>query len=428
MSVHPETGAVLGFEHTIPEDRPGADIPQDTARQIASAFAAAQGWDLTAMELKESTSEKKKARRDHTLVWEARSGDPRNVDEAHYRVNIAVAGDRVSSLRGYWKIPEAYSRSRSQQNSLSIAVTVARFAIPSGAVLYALWLLIQNIRKGLVRWGAAVRLAIPATLLSAVSLLLSTQLLLKGYKTAISFEIFEATMAAVSLMILIFSFLMLGGASAFLMSFYPNSTSALRTVNRRVLGKDAAIVTLLAIGLAVFLDQVAALLTARFHAYALFSISSPDLIVSTFPAITALAEGLRSVLLDAATVALAAVIAQKLRKRWMLAPFALLAICCFDIVDIRTPGEFALQYGLSLITMGCIVAFGVWFARNNYLAYGLVLWLLALRPPLTQRFGNHNPWLQVQALLVTTVLVASAAWAILPSLRRGSDTARAAAV
>ena len=427
VSVHPETGTVLSFGHTIPEDRPGADIPQDAARQIASAFAAAQGWDLTAMELKESTSEKKKARRDHTLVWEARNGDPRNVDEAHYRVSIAVAGDRVSSLRGYWKIPEAYSRSRSQQNSLSIAVTVARFTVPFGAVLCALWLLIQNTRKGLVRWRAAVRLAIPATLLSAVSLLLSTQLLFKGYKTAISLEIFEATMAAGLLMIVIFWFLMLGGASAFLMSFYPNSTSALRTVNRRVLGKDAAIVTLLAIGLAVFLDQVAALLTARFHAYALFSIISPDLIVSTFPAITALAGGVPSVLLNAATIALAAVIVQKLRKRWMLVPFALLAIFFFDIGDVRTPGEFALQYGLSLITMGCIVAFCVWFARNNYLAYALVLWLLALRPSLTQLFGNHNPGHQVQALLVTTVLVASAAWAILPSLRRGSDTARAAA-
>jgi hypothetical protein len=172
---------------------------------------------------------------------------------------------------------------------------------------------------------------------------------------------------------------------------------------------------------------LAAVLTARFHAYALFSISSPDLIVSTFPAIAALAGGVRLVLLNAAKIALAAVIVQKLRKRWMLAPFALLAIF-FEIGDIRTPGEFALQYGLALITMGCIVAFCVWFARNNYLAYGLVLWLLALRPSLTQLFGNHNPGLQVQALLVTTALVASAAWAILPSLRRSSDTTRAAQV
>ena len=40
VSEHPETGRVLGFTHTIPEDRPGADIAEDQARQIAFAFAA----------------------------------------------------------------------------------------------------------------------------------------------------------------------------------------------------------------------------------------------------------------------------------------------------------------------------------------------------------------------------------------------------
>jgi len=297
---------------------------------------------------------------------------------------------------------------------------VARIGVPACAVLYALWLLIQNIRKGQVRWRAAVRLAIPVTLLSAVSLLLSTRLLLRAYNTAISLEIFEATMVAALSMIVVFWFLMLAGASAFLTSFYPNCISALRRVNRRVFGKDAAIVTLLAIGVAVILDQLAALLTARFHACALFSVSSPDLIVSAAPAVTALAGGVRSVLLNAATVALAAVIVHKLGKRWMLAPIALAATFFYDIGDIHTPGEFALQYSLGLITMGCIGAFCVWFARNNYLAYGLVLWLLALRPALTQLFGNHNPGLHLQALLITAVLVASAAWAIWPSFGRGS--------
>lgn len=42
VSVHPETGKVLGFDHTIPEDRRGADISQDAARPIAATFAAAR--------------------------------------------------------------------------------------------------------------------------------------------------------------------------------------------------------------------------------------------------------------------------------------------------------------------------------------------------------------------------------------------------
>ena len=99
----------------LPEDRPGADLSEEAARQIAAAFAATRGIELSGMELKESTSEKKKARRDHMLAWEARQGDPRNLDEAHYRVEIKVAGDRVSSWRSFWKLPETYTRSREQQ-------------------------------------------------------------------------------------------------------------------------------------------------------------------------------------------------------------------------------------------------------------------------------------------------------------------------
>src|SRR5207253_795014 len=114
--------------------------------------------------------------------------------------------------------------------------------------------------KGLVRWRTTVKLAIPVTLLSAVGLLLSFQLLLKAYNTAISLEIFEATMVAVILMIVIFWFLMLAGAAAFLTSFYQNSIAVWSKDNRRLYGKDAAFATLLAIGLAVFLSQFTALL------------------------------------------------------------------------------------------------------------------------------------------------------------------------
>ena len=69
VSVHPETGKVLGFDHTIPEDRPGADLTPERARAIAVAFASAMGWDLGAMDLKESTlREDESAPRSHSGV------------------------------------------------------------------------------------------------------------------------------------------------------------------------------------------------------------------------------------------------------------------------------------------------------------------------------------------------------------------------
>ena len=85
------------------------------------------------MDLKESATEKKKARRDHSLEWEARPGDARNVDETRWRVEINVAGDRVTSARGFWKLPEAWQRGREQENALAITLAVLKIATLAGA-------------------------------------------------------------------------------------------------------------------------------------------------------------------------------------------------------------------------------------------------------------------------------------------------------
>src|SRR5262249_53813856 len=49
VAIHPETGNLLGFDHTIPEDRPGANLTDEAARGIAIDFARSQGWDVGAM-------------------------------------------------------------------------------------------------------------------------------------------------------------------------------------------------------------------------------------------------------------------------------------------------------------------------------------------------------------------------------------------
>jgi membrane protease YdiL (CAAX protease family) len=422
VSVHPETGKVLGFTHTIPEDRPGADIAEDRARQIALAFAAAEGWDLAAMDLKESSSEKKKARRDYTLEWEARAGDPRNLDEAHYRVHVEVAGDRVSSLRSYWKIPEAYERSRERQNALSIAVLALRIGMIAAGIVYALWLLIQATRKGLVRWRGAIRLAVPATLLFALAWLLSFELMLKDYNTAIPLETYQAVLYITLLMSVIFVFLILGAAAALIALFYPESMGALRAANRGLLGLDAAMALLAAAGFAILLNQHDAMLMDHHHAQALFAIGSPDLIVSHAPALAAVAEAARSLLMNAAALALIAIIIKKLPQRWMLAPLALAALTVNLAGGIRTPGEFALQYAMAAIWAGCAVLFCLCFARRNYLAYALVLWAMALRPAMMELFGNGNPALERQAWIVAAVLAVSVVWAVAPALRRRANT------
>ena len=419
VSVHPETGKVLSFEHTIPEDRPGADIASERARVIAVAFASAMGWDLGAMDLKESSSEKMKARRDHTLVWEARPGDPRNVDEAHFRVTVEVAGDQVVALRSAWKIPEDYARARSRRNALSIALFTLRIAFGSLLGGAGLWLLIQRIRKGLVNWRPAIRLAIPVTLLALLGQLLTIQLAFKAYDSAVPLLTFKATMLIGVAISLIFSFLMYIAMSGLLTSFYPESLASLRAAGRKSCGADAVVATLLAIGFAVLLNRLHTLLLDRFHTRALYAIGSPDVIVSAAPAISVIASALGSALLYAAGLAVIVQLVAMLPKRWIAIPVGLLAAAAFAAGDTRTLGEFALQYGMALAGLVCAAVFCLYFARHNYLAYALAFFAVSvLRNGMMQLLAQPNPVLQVQGWIVVVVLAAALVWAVLPAMRR----------
>ncbi len=294
-------------------------------------------------------------------------------------------------------------------------------------IVRGVWMTFQKIRHGGVRWGTVIRLAAPITLLIALSALLSFNLTMQNYRTEIPFETFVAVSYLTVLIATIFGFLMMGGAAALLTSFFPDCTAALRKINRRVLGADAAIALLAAAGLGLALSHLHAWLNGIFHAQALFSISSPELIASASPALSAVADAVRSVLFSGAVLGVFALIAQRLPRRWMQIPLGLLAACAIVPMDIHTAGEFVLHYGFACFTVACAALFCLYVARDNYLAYALVLWVAALRGPLVELFGNGNTALYVQGWMVATALVAVLVWAIAPAFGRKTSVAGAAA-
>jgi membrane protease YdiL (CAAX protease family) len=416
VTVHPETGKVLSFLHTIPEDRAGADISPDEARATAATFAAAQGWDLSRMELKENSSEKKKARRDYTLEWEAPASDPRTVGEARFRVHMEVSGDRVTAMRTYWKLPEAYVRGRSRQNFISIAVMTLQFGTIAAGVVCGILLLVQAIRRGNVRWGPAIRIGVPVSILTIVGPLLSSRLILKDYNTAIPLETYQAMMYVALLVSLVFGFVLLGGAVALVTSYFPDSLRALGGRVRRLLGADGLAALLAAAGLGLLLQKLHTLLLDRFHPLALYSIDAPNLIVSAAPALAAFAGALRTTLVYAALFAVVVLVLERLPRTWMRWPILFLAGFTSLSLDIRTPGEFALEYLVALATLGAAAAFCFRFARRNYLAYALVFWAMALRGPLNQLFLNPAPSLRVHAWILVGTLAGTVIWAVWPSV------------
>jgi membrane protease YdiL (CAAX protease family) len=413
-TVHPETAAVMGFRHALPEDAPGDDLAEPGARQIASTFAGRFGWDTGAMDLKESRSERKKARRDHTFVWEARPGDPRNVDEARFRVEVQVSGGSAASARGFWKLPETFVRAREQQNFLSIVTAVLRIGILAGGVVVALYVLVRKIRSASVPWRPTLRIAIPTAVLSIAGPLLSLKLMLQNYPTAIPLETFKVTMFLVVFVSMIFAFVMMAAATAMLTSSYPDVLAAFRPENRRKLARDAAIALAAGIGLALVAHTLQGFLTARFPRFALLSIGAPSLIASTAPSVAAAANAIRSVIFFGGILATAA-----LAVRWNIAaalaiPFALMAS------DIRTPGELFLQYTTAATTFAAAYVFCRWFARDNYLAYAVALWILAVRGPLAELYGSPR---QPHFWILTAIALAGLVWALMPiRAARASDS------
>jgi hypothetical protein len=370
------------------------------------------------MDLKESNSAKRKARRDHTLVWEARPGDPRNLDQARMRVQVDVAGDRASSLRAFWKLPEDFVRARERQNFLSISTLVLFFGVLTAGIVFGTTVLVQNVRHGLIPWKTTLQIAVPVALLTVVSPLLSMQLILQNYSTAIPLELFRAETYLVVAMSVVFAFVIVAAAVALIASSYPDAISVFRRPVRRTLGRDAAFALLAAAGLALLLRQIDLLLLARFHSHALFSIDSPDLIVSAQPSLAVLTDVPRRVLYDAAALVLLALLVVRLPSRWMLAPFGLPIAFALMPLQVHTAGELLLHLSLACLTVGAAMLFCFRFARGNYLAYALTFLVLALRGPLAELYGNGISGLSVQGGIVAAAMGLAIVWAIVPAFRR----------
>jgi membrane protease YdiL (CAAX protease family) len=416
VSVHPESARALGFSHKIPEDRVGADLPIEQARSIAERFAASHGWNVAGMDLKESASEKKKARRDSDFEWEARAGDPRNVDETKFRVAVDVSGDNVTGARVFWKTPEAFDRSRESSNALSIAVAVTHIVVGAGLLVYALWLLILGTREGVVRWSAALKIAAPGVVLYPVGRLLLLGLRLKDYNTAKPYETFQVETFLDIVTGMLGTALLLVVAAALIATFYPRAIEELRRVNRRTMGLDAALAAMAAAGIGLLGRHLAAALTSHFHAQALIDVDAPEILSSAAPALGAVTEAVSSLIMGGAALGLIAMLIYQAKQRWMVVAGAMVALVALVSGNAHTAGEFALEYGLAVSMAAAAIAFCWFFGRRNYLAYALVLWLASLATPMAELMATGNASMQAQAWAIVLVMVVSLVWAAGPAI------------
>ncbi len=186
-------GLPWGFTVKLPENEKGAALDADPARKIAED-AAVSGWqvDLGPYQLVEKSRDVRPGGRvDHTFTYER--SDAR-IGEGRYRLALVVSGDRLTELRRFIKVPEAFSRRYEQMRSAndlisiidSASLVVLYFVGGCGVGLFFL------LRKRWVLWRKPLFWGVLIAFLQLLAGVNDWPLSWMGYDTAVSAESFTA--------------------------------------------------------------------------------------------------------------------------------------------------------------------------------------------------------------------------------------------
>jgi hypothetical protein len=110
------TGSLVKFEHIIPEDAPGTNIPKTEAQTLAERFLDANtNWQACPWEQVDSSSVTQPGGRiDHTFSWKATDYA---VGASELRYTVTIQGDRLGYMNYWIKPPETYTRNFTSQRT-----------------------------------------------------------------------------------------------------------------------------------------------------------------------------------------------------------------------------------------------------------------------------------------------------------------------
>ena len=180
-------GRVYGFKEKLPETEEGTNISPDSARYIAETFAT-EKWNINLTEF-ELVEDKKNevicGRIDHTFVYER---PDLMIHEARYRLQVTVSGDKITELRHFVKIPEAFKRRYREMRSANNTISTAGMIVM--AILYGIGGIIIGIfilmRKRWLLWRKAILWAFIVAFLGFIASFNYLPLYWNWYDTAIS--------------------------------------------------------------------------------------------------------------------------------------------------------------------------------------------------------------------------------------------------
>jgi hypothetical protein len=417
-------GGAFSYRRVLDEDAPGATLSPEDARARAAELLERSGYQLGDFVLQESKVNKRKARTDYTLVWQAKPDSPNNymqVDDAYFRLEVDVAGDQVVGLARYFKLPEVWQRQQSATTLTNAILLGVLILLAAGLLAGGLVLFVLRVRRGEIRWRPAAYAGAVVAGVLALAALNRLPNLYQRYSTSEPLTTFWISNAAA---LLVWPFL--GGLVGWLLvglatSLYPEAWRIFRGAARRLWRRDAAIAIVVSLAAATALNRISALIAGRFHAHAPVGVDLvPDLFDASWPGVGFLLRGL---LYSLFVPAMAAVLIYLFRlgwtrRAWWLWIGGFLVLVSLGPSFAHSVPEFFVGWALSLI--GLVVAIGIVaaFYRDNVLAYvGAALCLLLARP-LVELMWQPAAFFRWNGLILGILMLALLGWLLLP--RSGS--------
>jgi len=420
-------GEVFSYRHILDENAPGATLSPEEARALAAGFLERSGYRLSDFELQESRINKRKARTDYTLVWQAKAGRPNSymqVGDAHFRLEVEVAGDQTVGLARYFKLPEAWQR---QQNATTLPNAIllgVLILLGAGLVAGGLVLFVLRVRRGEIRWRPAACAGVAVAGVLALAELNQLSNLYQRYDTSEPLINFWISNSAGLLV-----WPLLGGLVGWLLiglatSLYPDAWRIFCGSARRLWRRDALLAIVVGLAAAAALSRISALIAGGFHAYAPVGVDLvPDLFDASWPGVGFL---LRGVLYGLLVPAIAAVLVYLFRlgwkrRAWWLWIGGFLALVSLGPSFAHSVPEFFVGWALNFVVLVAAIGIVAAFYRDNVLAYVGAAFCVPLAHPLIELLSQPAAFFRWNGLILAVLVLAILGWMLLG----GSDSTAA---
>ncbi|MGH9473091.1 MAG: CPBP family intramembrane glutamic endopeptidase, partial [Terriglobales bacterium] len=154
------SGAVVGFDHAIADDAPGASLTESQARGLAQQFLTqVMHQDWRQWSSLGAQRQVRAHRTDYVFTWKDTAplvaGASGELAQAQHRHLVRIQGAEVGAYHEYVQVPETWLRSyaalRSQNQTAGLVDSLLLLVLGVGMV----FILVMRIRGGDIRWRAA---------------------------------------------------------------------------------------------------------------------------------------------------------------------------------------------------------------------------------------------------------------------------------